>query len=339
MENRDARPTPNRELQAPSDPERTQQMESGTAAAEPTRMLPASASGSDPLRESARRRQLEAELARLGMTADEVRKLLSAGEGAGPAAETGPSPHPARSQDLVGSAASDLAGLAASMQADIARRRAADAGSDSTFPEFRGFTPAPEAVRISEQLLRDAYMHRRRERYSEAEAACRQAIALTPGDAAALELLGDLLQGVARVTEALAAYRRALEIDPRRASAERKYGDLLMRQQDWSAIGDEQLPRNAWISLLFSLLLPGAGQFNNRDWGKGLLFLALDLLCVYLLAWSPWGFSSGRMGAGVSPALLLCMTLATTVFVAAMIDANVSARRGVRRNRQDSWKV
>ena len=53
-----------------------------------------------------------------------------------------------------------------------------------------------------------------RERYTEAEAAYREAIRLGPADASTHSNLGNVLYALERYAEAEAAYREAIRLDP-----------------------------------------------------------------------------------------------------------------------------
>jgi tetratricopeptide (TPR) repeat protein len=277
---------------------------------EPTQNLPAQPSAPSPSppadvlqADAARRMKLEQDLIKMGMKAEEIRRLLDAkantsdpdagppGSNVGRGARAMPSMPLSPPAAPTGRAAvsqrraareADLHSFAAELQSNAAaaQTRAIEAASQA-LPAFR--ESSAQEIRQAEQLLREASIARRREKFREAEAKCRDAIALVPKDAAALELLGDLLQGVARTEEALAAYRRALEADPKRASAERKYGDLLARQQNWNAIDPEAVPKNPLVATMLSLLLPGSGQIYNGEWIKGTIIMACAVLCV--LAW------------------------------------------------------
>lgn len=189
-------------------------------------------------------------------------------------------------------------------------------------PPFR--ESSQQEVRQAEPILRDAAMLRRKEKFREAEIKVREALQFVPKDAAALELLGDILQGVARTDEALAVYKRALDSDPKRSSAERKYGELLVLQQKWDMTDPEAMRGSSKLAMMLSLLLPGLGQFHNGEIGKGVFFLALDALCVYLLAYSPWGFGGAQGRHGLSISLIICITITVVVYVYALIDTNAS---------------
>lgn len=273
----------------------------------------------DVLGDTQKRQKLEADLNKLGLSPAEVNRLLNANpniDGARPAAPA--SPKVRTDLDTLQTYAASLAAASAAAQ-----KRAVSLVSLG-LPDLRA--SSPEEVRAAEPILRDANILRRRERYRDAEARCREALQYVPADAAALELLGDILQGVARVDEALAAYKRAMEADPKRSSSEKKYGDLLMRQQTWPTMDPEAGPKLPSIAALLSALFPGIGQFYNGDLAKGIVFLVLDLCCLYLLAWSPWGFAGAHRHHGISTALMASAILTGVVYVASVADAGISAR-------------
>lgn len=294
------------------------------------------------LSDAARRQQLEMELKRMGMSPEEVRRLLSAGaHTTEAAARPTPTPaplSPAEMPSLPATAKKPARTDAASLQsfaAELMQSKAAaqveavqKAEVALALPEFREAT-IQEKLK-AEPILRDASMLRRRERYTEALLKCREALDLTPKDAAALELMGDILQGVARIDEALAAYKRATEADPKRASAERKYGDLLMRQQNWGGSADpEDVPKNPFVAVLLSALLPGAGQIYNNELAKGVFLLVADVIIVLLLYLLP---PSG--GKALSTGQMIVLVIGGILYIAGVADANIIARRN-RQNRSN----
>ncbi|HZP82761.1 MAG TPA: hypothetical protein VFB21_14065 [Chthonomonadaceae bacterium] len=245
-----------------------------------------------------------------------------------------PAAPPASSADTPEALAADLAAAAVAAHAKAAE------SLDLNLPEFRESTP--QEVQQAEQLLREAHLARRRENYRLAEEKCRAALALVPKDAVALEMLGDLLQGVAKVDEALAAYRRATRADPKRSSAERKYGDLLMRQENWAGIDLEAVPKNPRVSVLLSMLLPGAGQIHNGEPLKGALIMIGMALLIFVGAFfgsassptpTPAGSSiakHSRRSQPINTNALIPLFLGGALYIYAVADANIGARRASR---------
>ena len=276
----------------------------------------------DPLAgDAAKRAQLATDLAKMGLSPAEARRLIDADPNAAingvPVAAAPVSLPPAALAAV--SAARLTANPALPLPQKTVRAPVIN------FPEFRASSPAE--LREAEPLLREASLLRRREKYAEAETKCRAALTLVPNDAAALELMGDILQGVGRVDAALGAYQRAGLADPKRTSAERKYADLLTRQQDFSHFDPEAATKNPMVATLLSCLLPGAGQFYNSDVTKALFFFLCDVVFGYLIAWSPWGFSRGHRGGGVSGSLMTLAFISGVLYIASATDALLTAKR------------
>lgn len=326
------------EIKRPSTPEPTQAWPPPPRPApEPTQALPPQQQpAADTLTDAEKRRRIEQEMQKLGLAPEEVRRLLNASSNTADGAPLPiprparvpppPTPAPAAKKGSDRVTADSLQAFAAQLQAQkAAARQVAITTAGRDLPEFR--EASVQEVRAAETLLRDANMLRRREKYADAEAKCREALELTPKDGAALELLGDILQGVARVDEALAAYKRSLEADPRRSSAEKKYADLLMKQENWAGYDPEAAAPNGRAAVLLSACLPGAGHFFYESYVKGAVFIALDLLLAYLLLWSPWGFAGGHKGHGVSPTMIGLMCVAFVIYVAAIADTIAEGKK------------
>ena len=310
--------------------------------------LPVGGDADKLLADAAKRKKIEEDLRRMGMSPLEVQKLLNADshtfDGEAPimpiAATRGvsnvttamsamPMPSlpaknakPARaSMDSMQAYAAELMAQKAAAQVQAVREVSLD------LPPFR--ESSMQEVRQAEPILRDAAMLRRKEKFRDAEIKAREALQLVPKDAAALELLGDILQGVARTDEALATYKRALEADPKRSSAERKYGELLVLQQNWHLADPEAVDANPWFARLLSMMLPGLGQFHNGEIGKGVFFLGLDAVCFLLLRYSPFGFGTPHpFGIGQ----IACIALFVVVYIIALADTNIVVQQGPRRN-------
>jgi tetratricopeptide (TPR) repeat protein len=215
-------------------------------------------------------------------------------------------------------------------------------------PEEEPFVPKPTIIlppprdathaekEQADRLLTAANLARRRGNYVEAEQRCREAIDKNPSDASALEIYGDILQATGRVDDAVLAYDRARQLDPNRRSAERKYADLVLQQnRSIELLSEEYIPRNPMVAVLMSSLLPGAGQMYNGQPVKGLLIAIGMLICVFVLGWTDYGFSTGL--TSITPPLVIFMLLAGAIYIYAVVDANMNARKG--RRRKTGWEV
>ncbi|HLJ55422.1 MAG TPA: hypothetical protein VKT77_10320 [Chthonomonadaceae bacterium] len=283
---------------SPPDPNRTAQRATPLQSSAPALAAAPQGAGQaapDILQADAeRRRKTEADLARMGMKPDEIRRLLDANAntaapapgatvlpGLSPLPQSAAPPRTAKeaARQKLAARAADLQSFAAQLQsANAASRVQAVEAIALDLPAFRESTR--EEKEQAETMLREVFALKRRERYVEALAKCREAIERIPGDAAALEMYGDILQGLARTDEAMAAYKRATEADAKRASAERKYGDLMMRQQRWSEADPEEVPKSPVAAAVFSLLIPGAGQIHVGQTVKGAILIACAALAM-----------------------------------------------------------
>ncbi|MCX6359060.1 MAG: hypothetical protein NT029_04590 [Armatimonadetes bacterium] len=201
------------------------------------------------------------------------------------------------------------------------------------FPEWRESTD--DEKQQADRLLLNANILRRRGDVRGAEGEVRAALQLVPGDAAALEMYGDLLQATGRVDDALAAYERSVKAGPGRAGAERKYAALSVQQVPIPpGLYNEAGPRGAHVAVLLSALMPGIGQLYLGDTSKGLLFLLLALVMVYLLGWTGIGWTSGL---GPGPAFWPLAVMAAVVYIFNLVDARASAGR--QNKARSGWEV
>ncbi|GDX41138.1 hypothetical protein LBMAG21_14300 [Armatimonadota bacterium] len=287
------------------------------------------------LKDAERRRDLERDLTKMGMSAGEIRQLLNANSATSEATELlkvpKPAPSPLKSapmpslaapQSKKRTSAEDLQIFAAEMMAKKTEAKVARVEiAMKDLPAFRESTV--QERRDAETLLRDASLLRRRERFSEAEEKCRQALALSPQDSAALEFLGDVLQGVARTDEALAAYKRAIEADPKRSSAEAKYANLLTLQENYQTYDPEEVGRNPWVATLLSGGFPGIGQIYNGETTKGLVFFGLLAACYFYSNMPHAPVHKGRMDWNQ----IMLLIIVGVIWVVSMADASSTAKR------------
>lgn len=205
-----------------------------------------------------------------------------------------------------------------------------------TLPEPREATAEEQAE--AGRILGRANLAYRRGSVDEALELCRQAVFLTPRDAVALELYGDVLQSLGRVDDALLCYRTAVEVAPNRASAERRYAELrLMQERSIALLQEELIPRNRLVAVLMSALLPGAGQLYNGEPVKGLAVALGALAFVVVLGWTPLGFRPGL--TSIPPSLVLITLCAAALYVYAVVDASLGATRGKAARRKSGWEV
>ncbi len=171
--------------------------------------------------------------------------------------------------------------------------------------------PAPRPVPPPKRPLRDyaaeeewsrrvtaATILLRRGLLPDAEAAAKALRTEKPGDAAVLELLGDIAEGRGDWDVAIESYQAAVAAEPARASAEAKVGKAVLRraeQQRQKTLGvayaaaDASLvrrtggERSGWLVVAGSMLCPGLGQLVQGQTVKGGTLIAIFLLGVVLL--------------------------------------------------------
>ena len=262
---------------------------------------------------AALQRRLQNELAAKGVSPAEINRLLY---GAPPPAVKGKSKSNRVSAESLQSFAADL------MQKKVQEQDAAvaRAAAKMAFPEFRE-SSAAERVQ-ADGLLRDANILRKREKHSDSLEKCQQALNLVPKDGSALELIGDILQGIARIDDALACYQRAFLAEPKRVGAEKKYGDLLMRQQNWSQTDPESVAPNSWAATLLSSLLTGAGQLYNGEIVKGAVFIVVMGGLAYTLL-----KLKIHRGTPPPPGFVLLLLLVSVVYITSVVDALITSKR------------
>ena len=262
-------------------------------------------------------RRLAAELVKRGVPPDEIQRLVAMGRESTPAA----------------GAKSPTA--AAVIPAELLKEEPFVPKPEITLPDFRDSSDQERTE--ADRMLTAANIARRRGNFKDAESSVRAALQLVPKDAAALELYGDILQSVGRVDDAAFAYNRAMEADSNRKTAEKKYAELaLLQNRAVRFLAQEQIPRSPLIAVLFSAVFPGAGQLYNGDSLKGLVTSALTLFLVLGIFFSPWGIPSQKTQE-IPTSLIVLILLLCGVYLFAVIDANLSAKRGKRL--KTGWEV
>jgi tetratricopeptide (TPR) repeat protein len=299
---------------ATSNPDRTQPIPStrdpgGAPADERTQSIPSPAA---PAPDDADKRLIH-ELTRRGVPPDEIQRLVAMSRGA-------PAPAPAKKAAPV-----------VVSPPELPPSEAFEPKPTITLPDFREHTTEQRIE--ADRLLSAANVSRRRGAFQQAEEQVRQALALTPKDAAALELYGDILQAVGRVDDAVYCYGRAKEADPSRRSAEKKYAELtLLQNREIELLRMEYIPRNATVAVIFSAVLPGAGQIYNGQPAKGLILIAAALACVGLIFWSPLGFP--HAAGGLPTSLVTLLIALAVIYLYAVVDANSGGGRP-----KSGWEV
>jgi tetratricopeptide (TPR) repeat protein len=187
----------------------------------------------------------------------------------------------------------------------------------------------------------------------EAKAQLKHAFAANPGDAASIDVLGDIYLEEGETQKALELFEKAFQRYPKHVSFEEKAAicrlDLAEMEADKTMpkllleSGDrgkifERSPQKA-VSL--SLFLPGAGQFYNDENEKGAAFTGaaiVSTLCWFYPLWSQLSSQTGRsrldFGMAMSNlsglgsfAFKLGILVWIGVYIASMVDAGRTASK------------
>lgn len=198
--------------------------------------------------------------------------------------------------------------------------------------------------------LTDAQIQLRRGQAAEAEQAVQTLLTERPNDAAALELLGDIQAGRGEWDAAGASYQAAKG----RASAEAKFAKLTLRRaedqrraklgvayaaSDASLVGQgstEGGRRGAAWAIVGSAICPGLGQIASGQYVKGIILVAVFVLCLGLFTQLPHG--AGR-GSYFGPAFWLLSAVATGDWLYAVVDAARASSSAPTPSEKDGWQV
>ena len=267
--------------------------------------------------DEARDKRLAHELSRRGIPADEVQRLMSLGK-----VDAAPKPSGKKVNPALIS------------PPELPPSEAFVPKPTITLPDFREST-TQERIE-ADKLMTAANISRRRGLFKQAEKECLDAINLVPKDATALEMLGDIMQSVGRVDDAAYSYGRAVEADANRKGAEKKYAEIMLLQnKEIELLRTEFIPRNPSVAVLFSAVLPGAGQYYNGEAVKGTLTLAAILACTAAIFWSPYGIPHSK--EGIPNSLVVLLLVLSVVYLYAVVDAKIIATRGKRA--KSGWEI
>jgi tetratricopeptide (TPR) repeat protein len=185
----------------------------------------------------------------------------------------------------------------------------------------------------------------------------KQALALSPNDCAALEMLGDVLLAEGAQQKAITVFERGRKYHPYHAAFEEKIGlakidlaelehDRVMRSH-YAEHGDTGAwqDRDPKLSALFSAIVPGAGQYYNDDYERAAVYFVAS--AIALAGWvaplnlavsaarahgaTQWAIISLAM-RDASPTLNLLALVMFVAWVAIAIASALDAARIARHN-------
>ena len=160
--------------------------------------------------------------------------------------------------------------------------------------------PLPTAAESekAEQFVRQSMLEKRRGNVVAATDLLKKAAEAAPGSSVVLEALGDDLVGRKLMKQARETYKRALKIDPKNVGLERKYAETVLQstttmtveQQLLYGMSDSLLLTGSdnvagiWAARLLSAILPGLGQLVVGRTTKGIVLVAIYVICFGLIA-------------------------------------------------------
>ena len=213
---------------------------------------------------------------------------------------------------------------------------------------------AEQNAEKAHRLLTTARVHQMRGNLEEAYSSCREAVALDPNNAAALEILGDLEAARGEFDQAIEHFRASFRADARPAVEEKialmalridekkrggyDYSDGLLDAGDRKHV-------NPSLACAMSMLFPGLGQFYNGEYKKGMVFLLLWMALLpylYLVVMAFVGPLFGHGARHTSGGAWLFGLVAVGVYITALTDASLSAvaiNRWKSPREKSGWEV
>ncbi len=269
--------------------------------------------------------KLASELAKRGVPADEIKRLVNLNSAAIATSK--------KKQNNKRNGDEDLSSQFATPGLVIPPSKAYVPKPTIRLPEFRESTTSERME--ADRKLTSSNIARRRGKFQEAEQECRAALELIPKDASALEMFGDIMQSLGRVDDALYAYETANKADAKRASAEKKYAQLMLLQnREIEMLRTEYIPRNPIVAVFFTALCPGAGQMYNGQTMKGLILAAMVFGSLAVLFGTPLGHHKGQ---GLTGPTIFFALVTAIAYIYAIVDAHSCARLGKKLN--SGWDI
>ncbi len=189
----------------------------------------------------------------------------------------------------------------------------------------------------AEALLREANLCRVRGDANRARDLLDEAEKLAPESSAVFEARGDYFAEQGMFRKATECFAMAMELNPNQVGLEKKHAESVYAQHtgEWAVEqalsgGGQYITANG--ASLFSLFVPGLGQFLLGHVGRGVtLFLIVALSWVIALL-IPNGLSEigqlfGKGGSNFNALVLLPLFLAVAAHIGAIADAGALAKR------------
>jgi tetratricopeptide (TPR) repeat protein len=204
--------------------------------------------------------------------------------------------------------------------------------------------PSAQDNAEAQQRIREANLLRMRGQLAAAERELMRAIELSPSDAQAFEMLGDIQRQAGRSADALGSYTRASELPAApgsRAALESKMARMAL-ERDQGSFGSLEnaalLSGNVVLPLVSSAVMPGVGQMLMGRYVRGGIVFVVWVTSLILAFTLPQtrdvidsikaqlnGVPQVSSGHLMLTLLLLLINVATWIY--GMVDAAIMARR------------
>ena len=191
------------------------------------------------------------------------------------------------------------------------------------------------------RLMTLAHLQRMRGQIRDAEDTCRKALETSPNDVMIREELGDILHEEGKLDMALGEYRLALAISPNSESLEKKFARVTLEigeSEHAKLLAEDMMlnpkkygtrARNPVMAVVWSIMVPGLGQFYNGQLVKaGIIFGAF---CLFVLAYAtlqhyPKGIqTTAEFFYFTNPLVMIFGILAAMAYIYGVIDAPFTA--------------
>lgn len=202
-----------------------------------------------------------------------------------------------------------------------------------------------EQEREIERLIALATLQRMRGQLTDAETSARKALDISPKDVTIRELLADILHESGKLETALSEYRLALDLAPGKKSLEIKFAkvtlEIAQRERE-RALAKDMLenphkyaqPERSPLFALILALVPGCGQFYNRDYFKGSIILGIFMAFLFTFAFLSHSYSGVRdiptLIQNTHPAAIFMGVATLASYIYGLFDAAFSASKTSR---------
>ncbi|MHB8635089.1 MAG: hypothetical protein ACYC96_01295 [Fimbriimonadaceae bacterium] len=212
-------------------------------------------------------------------------------------------------------------------------------------PEVLPEPPTPEQKEAADKLVQQARVEKMRGNARGVADLLAEASQVAPGSAEVLELLADEFAEQRKFEEAIATYDKARKLDPKNVNVDRKHANLVFHAKAVGASAamsiaeHEALATDGNKASLFSVVLPGAGQFVLGKYGNGSFYFGLwASMIIWLLLkkadvlglLSAIGIHAKGANAQFNVVIAVPIAVAAITHVASVLNCRSAGRHGMR---------